>query len=100
MYFQKIKFHIGYGEYLGLPAVLSEELDRLGESVEVSTKMFIDQFDEKEIWLLGASYNSTTKLEKKNTVKCGDNFCYPKSLDENMICKPGTLFFKEKHIPI
>ena len=96
MYFQKIKFNIGCGEYLGLPAVLSEELDRLGEPVEVSTKMFIDQFDEKEIWLLGASYNTTRKFEAKNTVKCSDDSCYAKSLDENKICKPGTLFFQGK----
>ena len=85
---------------MGLPAVLSEELDRLGEPVEVSTKMFIDLFDRKEIWLLGASYNTTRKFEAKNTGKCSEDSCYAKSLYENRICKPGTLFFKEKHIPI
>ena len=81
---------------MGLPAVLSEELDHLGEPVEVRTKMFIDQFDKKEIWLLGASYNSTSKFESKSSMKCGEDFCYTKSVSNNKICKPGTLHFFSK----
>ena len=87
------KTTLGFGEYFGLPAVLSEELDHLGEPVEVSTKKFFDQLVKKEIWLLGASYNTTGKLESKSSMKCGEDSCYTKSLDNNKICKPGTLYF-------
>ena len=76
---------------MDLPAVLSEELDHLGKSVENSiTKLFLE-LEEKEFWLLGASYNSTSKFESEKSMKCGKDFCYRKSLDKNKICKPGKL---------
>ena len=86
---------LGYGEYLGLPAVLSEELYHLGESV-VELIMRRENFGleyEKEIWVLGASHNITNKLKPKKSIKCGEDFCYKKSLDEKKICRPGTLYF-------
>ena len=83
---------LGNGEYMGLPAVLSEEFDPLQIEGPLITIMNRHE-NEKEIWLLGASYNTTSKLESKKSIKCGNDFCYKKSLDENKICKPGTLYF-------
>ena len=77
---------------MGLPAVLSEELDNLGKSVISAIVDLMYEKEESEFWLLGASHNNSHVVSKKS-IKCGNDFCYKKSLDENKICKPGTLFF-------
>ena len=89
---------LGLGEYLGLPAVLSEELDHLKIPVFASLKDFYENAENwrQEIWLLGASYDTTNKFESEKSLKCGADSCYKKSLDNNKICKPGMLFFKSK----
>ena len=86
-----VKTILGFGEYLGLFAFLSEELDHLGKTVHQT--IFEKLYSGEEIWLLGASYNTSSKLESKKSMKCGEDFCYKKSLNENKICVPGTLYF-------
>lgn len=89
---------LGLGEYLGLPAVLSEELDLQKKAVYTSITDFYGnpENQRQEIWLLGASYDTTNKFESEKSLKCGADSCYKKSLDNNKICKPGMLFFKSK----
>ena len=86
---------LGLGEYFGLPAVLSEELDHLELPVYASIHDFYKKAENRrqEIWLLGASYNSIDKFELEKSMRCGADSCYRKSLDESKICKPGMLFW-------
>ena len=87
---------------MGLPAVLSEELDHQKIPVYASITDFYEKSrkenpnERQEIWLLGASYDTTNKFESEKSLKCGADSCYKKSLDNNKICKPGMLFFKSK----
>ena len=88
---------LGLGEYLGLPAVLSEELDLQKKAVYTSITDFYGnpENQRQEIWLLGASYDTTNKFESEKSLKCGADSCYKKSLDNNKICKPGMLFLSQ-----
>ena len=81
-----------------MPAVLSKEVDYLGYSVEENQlELFYygENYTLNEIWLLGASFNSTNEFESQNKVKCGEDSCYKKSTDAKKICKPGKLYFKD-----
>ena len=92
--FYFLKRNLGLGQYFGIPAVLSEELDHL----KIRVHSFIQDFYRdstnwrSDIWLLGASYNRTNKFDSEKSLKCGGDSCYRKSLDNNNICKPGMLF--------
>ena len=87
-----LKTTLDLGEYLGLPAVLSEEF-----IPDTSITDFVaDSKNWQGIWLLGASYDTINKFESEKSLKCGADSCYKKSLDNNKICKPGMLFLKSK----
>ena len=81
-----------------MPAVLSEEVDYLGYSVEEKVYDLVVYGENgkyfNEIWILGASFNSTSEFESNNKFKCGEDSCYQKSITERKICKPGKLYLK------
>ena len=90
--------HLGFGEYFNVPAVLSEEVDYLGYSVEEKVYDLVVYGENgkyfNEIWILGGSFNSTSEFESHDKLKCGEASCYEKSITEKKICKPGKLYLK------
>ena len=75
-----------------MPAVLSEEVDNLGYKVDQLLDKYA--YNLNEIWILGASFNSTSEFASHNKFKCGEDSCYEKSISERKICKPGKLYLK------
>ena len=88
-----------FTEYQGSPAILSEKISALGESVlEIYNRLGFYQFssnvpEEKDFWILGADYNYISAMDGKNGVKCGASSCYEQSLRSGKICKPGRFRF-------
>ena len=71
--------------------VRSVLVDAINNTFDIDNDL--NPVDLKKFWILGASYNRTSKIEPAARSKCGGDFCYRKSMDENKICKPGKLFF-------
>ena len=79
-------------EYFGSPALLSEKISALNESV-LDVWAFKGNFaGELDSWILGASYNDTLRINAKDEVKCGAHSCYEESLKSGKICKPGLYY--------
>ena len=116
--FYLFQLYIGFGKYLYVPAILSEEVDYLGYSVEYKVSQAIEEryrvhnrdcwgggghlpkyvtcysSINKESWIVGASFNSTSEFESYDNFKCDEGSCYEKSISERKICKPGKLYLK------
>ena len=92
------QWYVGFGEYFNVPAVLSEEVDYFGYYVEERVHELLYYSENgsyiNEIWILGASFNSTSEFESHDNFKCDEDSCYEKSISERKICKPGKLYLK------
>ena len=82
-----------YTEYRGSSAILSENIFALSDSVHyIYRKALIEGFlKEKDVWILGANFNDTSKIDARKSLKCGEYSCYEKSLENGKICTPGRL---------
>ena len=79
---------LGILKYLGLPALLSEEVHSLGKSIQWTWDNELNRTT--NFWVLGASFNET-RILSNSRIKCDEISCYEKSLSERKICKPGKL---------
>ena len=43
------------------------------------------------VWILGANFNDTSKIDARKGLKCSEYSCYEKSLENGKICTPGRL---------
>ena len=88
-----------------MAAILTEEVPYAlhGHDSSVGKAFIYFLFDKNEtnngtshdrVWILGASYNSTSKFDSEEKSRCGRDSCYQKSLNKKQICKPGKLFFQ------
>ena len=97
-----------FTEYLGGLAFLSEKfsafdifiLDQYHSLVfdadhsrplDIDTH-FLTIAEKMGVWILGASYNYTLRIDAKNDLKCGAHSCYEETLKNGKICKPGIFF--------
>ena len=85
-----------YTEYLGSSAILSENIFAFSDSVHYIYRKLYDAYfeglmKEKDVWILGANFNDTLKIDARKSLKCGEYSCYEKSLETGKICTPGRL---------
>ena len=95
-----------FTEYLGSLAIYSETFSAFGESILsfydsfvsqsgssllhiISDTQFSTHLEKMGVWILGASYNYTLRIDAKNNIKCGAHSCYEQTLNSGKICKPG-----------
>ena len=52
-----------------------------------------DGIYDSNLWILGANYNETSRIDVKDDVNCGASSCYEESVENGQICKPGRLCF-------
>ena len=98
-----------FTEYLGSLAIYSETFSAFGESILrfyhsfvshpgasllhiVCGSQFSTHIEKMGVWILGASYNYTLRIDAKNDIKCGAHSCYEQTLNSGKICKPGMFF--------
>ena len=74
-------------------ALLSKNIFDSGESLHYIYRDIHDQIEDIDVWILGANFNDTTKIDAKKSLKCGYYTCYEKSLENGKICKPGRFIF-------
>ena len=82
-----------YTKYSESLALLSKNIFDSGESLHYIYRDIHDQIEDIDVWILGANFNDTTKIDAKKSLKCGYYTCYEKSLENGKICKPGRFIF-------
>ena len=102
-----------YTEYQGSSALLSENIFASKWSVYPIFIKFYDDWkyaDDRKyyddsfsqslnhgflnktfVWILGANFNDTSKIDARKGLKCSEYSCYEKSLENGKICTPGRL---------
>ena len=83
-----IHVFIGILKYSGVPAILSEEADTFGKSIQWIWEKELKK--PTDFWVLGAAFNDT-RITPNSRIACNKIPCYEKSLKVRKICKPGMI---------